>query len=98
VGLCDDDPQPRPAVSTGVLGGRLKLELKDITPSKYRLYKLGDITVTPDGWIWFSVKKRSQKEKAFLRRANFLRGLPGVVFRGRREAPKSQKTKRCINT
>ena len=42
--------------SKGKEGGRLKLELKDITPGKYRLYRLGKITLTPDCWIWFSVK------------------------------------------
>jgi hypothetical protein len=40
----------------GRQGARLTLELKDITAGKFRLYKLGTITVTPDCWIWFSAK------------------------------------------
>jgi len=40
--------------SKGKEGARIRLEQKDITPGKYRLYKLGDITLTPDCWIWFS--------------------------------------------
>ena len=40
----------------GKEGARIRLEQKDITPGKYRLYKLGDITLTPDCWIWFSAK------------------------------------------
>ena len=40
----------------GKEGARIRLEQKDITPGKYRLYKLGAVTFTPDCWIWFSVK------------------------------------------
>lgn len=40
----------------GKEGARIRLEQKDITPGKYRLYKLGSVTFTPDCWIWFSVK------------------------------------------
>jgi len=40
----------------GKEGARIRLEQKDITPGKYRLYKLGDITLTPDCLIWFSAK------------------------------------------
>lgn len=42
--------------SKGKEGARLRLEQKDITPGKYRLYKLGGITLVPDCWIWFSAK------------------------------------------
>ena len=42
--------------SKGKEGARIRLEQKDINPGKYRLYKLGPITLTPDCWIWFSVK------------------------------------------
>jgi hypothetical protein len=42
--------------SKGKEGARIRLEQKDITPGKYRLYKLGAITLTPDSWIWFSAK------------------------------------------
>lgn len=37
-------------------GARLKLGREEIVPGKYRLYKLGTITVTPDCWIWFSAQ------------------------------------------
>jgi hypothetical protein len=40
----------------GKEGARIRLERKDITPGKYRLHKLGDITLTPDCWVWFSAK------------------------------------------
>lgn len=40
----------------GKHGPRLKLERKDIAAGKYRVYKLGTITVTPDCWIWFSAQ------------------------------------------
>lgn len=40
--------------SEGVHGARLKIDLDAITPGVYRFYELGDITVTPDCWIWFS--------------------------------------------
>lgn len=40
----------------GKEGARIRLEQKDITPGKYRLHKLGDITLTPDCWVWFSAK------------------------------------------
>jgi len=42
--------------SKGKEGARIRLEQKDITSGKYRLYKLGAITLTPDSWIWFSAK------------------------------------------
>ncbi|MDP7248549.1 MAG: hypothetical protein QGF00_03020 [Planctomycetota bacterium] len=41
---------------TGNHGPRRSLDLKEITPGSYRLYKLGTITVTPDSLIWFSAK------------------------------------------
>lgn len=40
----------------GKEGTRIRLDQKDINPGKYRLYKLGSITLTPDCWIWFSAK------------------------------------------
>jgi hypothetical protein len=40
----------------GKEGARIRLDQRDITPGKYRLYKLGDITLTPDCLVWFSAK------------------------------------------
>jgi hypothetical protein len=34
----------------------LKIDQEQITPGEYRLYELGEITVTPDCWIWFSAQ------------------------------------------
>lgn len=41
---------------SGNQGARLSLDKKQITPGVYKLYDLGEITVTPDSWIWFSAK------------------------------------------
>ncbi len=38
---------------TKIFGARRALELKEITPGEYKLYKLGTITLTPDCIIWF---------------------------------------------
>ncbi|MFA7159085.1 MAG: DUF4838 domain-containing protein [Kiritimatiellia bacterium] len=35
-------------------GAKRTVELKEITPGKYNLYKLGEITVTPDCLVWFA--------------------------------------------
>ena len=40
----------------GKQGPRIKLDQNDITVGKYRLYKLGAVTITPDCCIWFSAK------------------------------------------
>ena len=37
-------------------GARRALELKEITPGEYKVYKLGEITLTPDCKIWFSAR------------------------------------------
>jgi hypothetical protein len=48
--------EPAPGTPSGIHGARLKLDKDQITAGKYRLYELGEITVTPDSWIWFSAK------------------------------------------
>jgi len=35
-------------------GAKRAVELKEITPGEYKLYKLGEITVTPDCLVWFA--------------------------------------------
>lgn len=40
----------------GVAGPRLSLDKEDLTPGKYALYELGEITLTPQCWIWFSAQ------------------------------------------
>lgn len=40
----------------GTQGARIRLERKDIVAGKYRLYRLGTITITPDSWVWFSAR------------------------------------------
>ena len=47
----------------GKEGARLRLELKDITPGKFRVYKLGVITATPDCWVWFSAKSWATQQQ-----------------------------------
>ncbi len=42
--------------SKGKEGARIRLERKDIVAGKYRLYRLGTITITPDSWVWFSAR------------------------------------------
>ena len=41
---------------TKLHGPRRALELKEIVPGAYKLYKLGEITVTPSCTIWFSAQ------------------------------------------
>lgn len=45
---------PAPGEPTGIHGARVSIPGDQITPGVYRLYELGEITVTPDCWIWFS--------------------------------------------
>ena len=42
-------------------GVRLTIGKDEITPGKYRLYKLGKITLSPKSQIWFSSKSWSTK-------------------------------------
>jgi hypothetical protein len=45
---------PPPGKPSGTHGARVKISPDQITPGVYRLYELGEITVTEDSWIWFS--------------------------------------------
>lgn len=47
---------PAPGEPTGIHGARVSIPGDQITPGVYRLYELGEITVTPDCWIWFSAQ------------------------------------------
>jgi hypothetical protein len=50
------DRNPPPGKPSGIHGARVKISPDQITPGVYRLYELGEITVTEDSWIWFSAK------------------------------------------
>ncbi|MCE5237479.1 DUF4838 domain-containing protein [bacterium] len=47
---------PPPGTPSGVHGARVSIPRDQITPGVYRLYQLGEITVTADSWIWFSAQ------------------------------------------
>ena len=47
---------PPPGTPSGTHGPRVTISKDQITPGAYRLYELGEVSVTPDCWIWFSAK------------------------------------------
>jgi len=51
----------------GTHGPKLQIGRSKITPGKYRVYKLGEITLTPDSMIWFAASSwATQLETGFL--------------------------------
>lgn len=43
---------------------RLVIKKDQITPGEYKIYKLGDVEVTADSWVWFSAKSWATRLEA----------------------------------